>query len=922
MKAILDFRFWILDFLSVIPAQAGIQFFSFATGKSHLDRPVKPDDDNRKGKSWLTLFMIFVLLIACPIWTFAESARMDYRLDNELFRRGLIDRGFDEWLKVYDKQHPPVSDLDLLAQQIGKAWLDYRRTKDPQKRNQAMETLLQLELDRVESYPEHPLSANWRVRYASDLLNEKLGSWAFVQLLNLDLPPQQRQVFQTGLDQVERQVNAAKEFLKAKLSRFEHLDNAQLTQINRQGLPELYAAAVLQSDYLRAWCWFHRAKLFEPDSPRQVKILYQLSDLLDRLGTDGSRKLLAAGVARMLGKCSQAKPMLSQARKMLPATYFLFTDIEQSLLALAENQPQAAIKIITSAQQAGFYKSEPSRQEMAALALGLLEGQARLKMLSADEQTDVTIRNRIWKKITAVLMEKPRLCVFAFPKILEYSKSCSQNSLADIELYAHAEQSVNFKKLPLAKSEFENLLSRREAPVALKISAALFLSRTLEQEGRFSDAVKVLHQAGGLDQNLHASEILAESARLSWLAYRSAPNVKQRSLFITDAGRLLERFPQSESADQFKLLMAEEFSQSGEFNQALQWVRQVPPGSPMYLQAKAATVLVLSRKFTKQAQSPVGASTQPDSMAQLLADQIESACRELVLIASAKQKQPEAMATWTLDNNQAQLMAEAILATANVLSDPAVGRGSRAEAILRQYRPILAQYEKTSKSAVISQIMTLIQTATTGSLFEAIHLTKKLVDKNELPPREIIITAAACVLESIHQAVLAKEADPLAPADDLSLAGFNLAQLINTKYLKSKNLSADLVNRFHLDYIVTSVDAGQYEQFSQLITKFPEKNNSLDLDLARARMALNQKQYLDAVRITMADLQNSSPADNRYWHALIINLRAHLALGSDPGQIAAAVVARQQEYPDLGGPATKKELLKILTAVQETKKKN
>jgi hypothetical protein len=119
------------------------------------------------------LSVLIVLMLVLPAK--AESLQSDYRLDNEFFRRGLIDRGFDDWLKVYDEQHPAATDIDLLAEQIGRAWLNYRRETDPKKRTQKLDALLHLEQDRVESYSDHPLAANWRVRYAGDLLNEKIN---------------------------------------------------------------------------------------------------------------------------------------------------------------------------------------------------------------------------------------------------------------------------------------------------------------------------------------------------------------------------------------------------------------------------------------------------------------------------------------------------------------------------------------------------------------------------------------------------------------------------------------------------------------------------------------------------------------------------------------------------------------------------
>ncbi len=849
-----------------------------------------------------------------------NSTRKDYRLDNEFFRRGLIDRGLDDWLKIYDKEHPPASDLDLLAQEIGRAWLEYRRTSDPAKRAQALETLLKLELDRVESYPDHPLSANWRVRYAGDLLNEKLGAQTFIHLLNLDLPGEYRKSFIETLDEIETQLDKASQFLSAKLGEFEHLNNIQLTQINRQGLPELYQSARLQSDYLRSWCRFHRAKLLQPGSPEQVKVLYQLSDLADRLGdtSSGSEKLLSAGVARMLGKFPQAKAALDQARKTLPATYLLFADIEQALLDLAENHPQQALKAVTAAQQRPLYKNDPPRQNLVTVALLVLDARARTGTLSGTERADSAVRNQILKNLTAELVGKPQLRVFAFPKLIEISESCPQDSLSDIELYAFAQRAMDQKKLPLAQNALQDFLGRSNVPSELKLSAALFLARIFEQAGRFSEAVTVLEETARGGKNSQTAELLAQSARLAWMAYRATPNDKQRSRFIEAAGRLLSQYPQSNWADQFKLLMAEEFSRTNEFNQALQWIQQVPPGSPLYLQARAARVLTLIRQFKQDTQS-AGGPAKPGSAVQKLGDQIESACRELLVITSARQKDPEKIDRWTLDENQTQLLAGAILSTANILADPVLDRGKRAEELLARYRPILAGYQKSSKSALTVQITALTQTATAAGLVEAVHLSQQLIDKNELPPGQTV-TAILGVLDAIHQSTLNKQADPLGPGDDLAQAALNLARGLDEKFGKSTGLTPPLPNRLRALYIITAVDAGKFTEAARLSKNFNPKTALPDLNLARARIHLSEKKFLETVSISAEVLQNLSPGDIRYWHALIINLRGHLALGSDPAQIEAAVIAREQEYPELGNTATKNELMKILKSVQKNKK--
>jgi hypothetical protein len=259
------------------------------------------------------------------------------------------------------------------------------------------------------------------------------------------------------------------------------------------------------------------------------------------------------------------------------------------------------------------------------------------------------------------------------------------------------------------------------------------------------------------------------------------------------------------------------------------------------------------------------------------------------------------------------------LSTANVLADPVLDRGKQADEFLTRYRPILAQYQKTSKSGLTIQITALTQTATPAGLIEAVNLSKKMIGQKELPPGQtgpVILN----VLETIHQSLLTKQADPLGTGDDLTQAALTLARVADEKFGKSPGLPPALLDRLRILYIVTAVDAGKFSIAAGLLKNFSSKTSSLDLDLALARIALSEKKFLDTVSLSANALQNISPADIRYWHALILNLRGHLALGSDPTQIEAAIVARRQEYPELGNPATQQELLKILKTAQDHKK--
>jgi hypothetical protein len=152
------------------------------------------------------------------------------------------------------------------------------------------------------------------------------------------------------------------------------------------------------------------------------------------------------------------------------------------------------------------------------------------------------------------------------------------------------------------------------------------------------------------------------------------------------------------------------------------------------------------------------------------------------------------------------------------------------------------------------------------------------------------------------------------------MAALTLARRSDERFGKSTGLAPALSERLRALYIIAAVDAGNFSEAARLIKNFSPKTDLPDLSLARARIFLSEKNFLETVGLSANALQSLSPNDIRYWHALIINLRGHLALNSDPAQIEAAVIARQQEFPELGNLATKNELLRLLRGLREKKK--
>jgi hypothetical protein len=867
----------------------------------------------------INILILTLLVTASSIW--AQSSRTDYRLDNEYFRRGLIDRGFNDLLKIYDREFPPNSDLDLLAEQIGRAYLIYRQETDPTKRSAYLDTLLDKELERIELYPDYPLAANWRVRYAGDWLSEKLGEMTFVHLIGLELPADLRKPFSDGLTKIETQLDKAKTFLKRRLAEFQTMSNDQLSQINQQGLPELYQSALYQAEYLQAWCMYHRVLLLPAGNSERVKLLYQLSDLLASHSntTDdqgGSEKLLAAWVYRMLGKFPEAKASLTQARRTLPGTSVLFADIEQSLELLAENQPKQASLLVENCKSTSVYKKDPARWELINLSLATIDARAKIEMLSSSDQLKSKNRNLALSALSEMLANKASLRSFAFPILLAMSEKIPHQNLSDIELLAYAVNARANQKTPAALDAYRELISRPDISSSLKISAALDLAGILESQGQFSQAVAMINDLGPIEGD-QASDLMAESARLAWLAYRAKPDDDQRKIFVKTTTALLERFPHSTSADQFKLLMAEELSQSKDFAQSLAWIEQVPAGSPLYLQAQAAKVLVLSRQY-RQGISAV--ASQPSTSAVDWADQIQKVCSELMVIASARQPNPEQIETWKLDDAQVKLLAGAILATANVLSDPSLNRGNDAKMFMEKYRPVLDRYRRTSKSAIAMEISTLTQAQTPAAQIEAINLTLTMIDKNELPASQQMSIVLA-VLDSVHRFVLATHADPFERIGDLADAFLNLSQTATKALSADKDIPAAQADQLKDFVAIAAVDAGKFDLAKTLIGKLsPTQKTAPDVSLVTARLLLADKKYLESAEASMKLLEKLSPADIRYWQALVINLHSHLRLGSDASQIASAIIARQQEYPSLGNAATKTELLKILDQTKNAKK--
>ncbi len=882
--------------------------------------------------------LIICLILSLVSICFGQMRKKDYRLDSELFRRGLIERGFDDWVKLYDEQHPPMSDLDFLAEQIANAWLKYRRAKNSNIRKQALEKLLSLETDRVESYPEHPLSPIWRIRLAADILNEKYGAFAFINLLDLYLPDNYRKDFLNGLKTITFHLNEAEKVLKTRLDNFKKLDNTELDKINRQGLTELYLTATVQAKSLRAWCLYHSVKLAKTKSSEQINQLYKLDNLLKELNNEitSSRNeglaIIQASTERMLGNFSQANVMLERANKFISASYKIFIVIEETLLALELNKPIVAeLQIKQGYNAAKFYQRETGKYELIMLSLALLEGKAKLEKLSEQAICDRNDRNKAWNRLLSILQNNPQFSGLILNKLIyndNITNRCPSSSLADIEIYARAKLTIAKGKIPLAKSMLARLLARKTVTPFIKQQAAILLAEIFEKQGMFAKAAKIIEKSittGNINNNNNNKEIncklRAEAARLSWLAMQAEPeNQMLKNEFVKAARALILGCPESSYANKFKLLIADELCEEGKFNEAMQWIEQIPPSSKFYLQSRAERVLILARQF-KNSIIQSGQNT----FVRNLANQIESACIDMLTIASAKQSEPNNPSSWKLSDSQIRILGSAILATVNVLTNENIAQADKANYLLNKYKPILTEYERKSGSAVFSQINALLKQNNTDSLIQAISLTQKLItqkhrqDKNNKQRNANIANIIIAVLEAIHKYTLEHYAAPLSNSTPMTQSAIKLAELGKKKLFDNNHeFTPTEYEKFLTIYAIIACDDGKYSRAKELFNQIPKIPNryKIDAKLAKAKIDFANQNYISAAGKTIEILQRVLPSDVRYWQGLIVNLYSHLKLGSDPIQIVNAIVARNAEHPQMGTKATKAQLTKILQIAQ------
>lgn len=853
----------------------------------------------------MKIHRLTILAIALTVASLATTTvrAEDYRLDDELFRRGLIDRGLDSLLATYDKQHPPQTDIDLLAGEIAEAWRKYRRADTAEARLAALNELLRLESDRIDVHSDDALAATWRVRYARDLLNEKAGRLVFFSMLDLHLSTAQTSEFQKTLSQVAEQLTEAQTFLEKNLHRFRQMNDAELEHANDAGLPELYQTALTQAKLIDGWCMFYRLKLVEKGE--RIRLLYKLRDRLDELTQvaggidDPGFVVLRSAVLRRLGSFQQASELLDRLSPEVGRMYTLIATIESAEIAIKHNQPRTVVELAQRIHPDQW--ADATDRGAVDLVRSFLLARATLIEAEGEGRCRFDVRREAFAPMSSVVGHYPELGEMIFEDI-ESLDDCPLENMSSLELYAKARLAEQRNKSPLARRALELALARDDNDERLQFQALRMLTDLLARDGDLEQASEVLATQSAKIGNDLRCQVLAQSAFLSWQAYRKDGTELCRNKFIVAATKLLTDCSTDPNADQFRLLLADQLSQMGKFQQAMQWIKPVAPGSPLFIDAQAVQITLLSRRFDELA------TTNPPA-AKELAERVQQAVDELLAATASGQKTPTNLATWQLNDRQLRAIGGAIITASHVMSDPQAGMKPASDAMMKKYEPLLAKYNAGSTPAQAVRVIDLCKQDSSESLTEAVRLCTQLMKSSQLAPDDranLLVT----VLVASHRHVLNTRVGPM--TGDLP------KWLIDTRVLASDGMEAFADKREIRRWAsLLAADASDFVAFDAMSAGLSEDPaTSADMALARAWRLSAQGKLVECASQAVTAMSICPPQDVRYWQALTLNLSCHAKLKSDRNQILAAIVARQSEFPSLGTPATRAALLKLLADVK------
>jgi len=845
--------------------------------------------------------MRLILLVVCVfagICT-ADGSADDYRLNDEVFGRGLIQRNLDDLWQLYDEEHFPTTDLQMLSRQIVQAFAGYLHAEDDATRAAALREMLALQQDRIASYSDHPLAAAWPVRLADDLLHHKAGGQAFVQLIGLTLPQDQQEQLTETLDQARVLLRAASEQLNNKIALIEKLPEERLDQISRMGLPEIYQASRQQARYLQTWINLH-ALLADQQHYSDTEI-QRIADLADKLLPDQKPKtrgplyLLKAIASRHTGNLPAAQHALTEAQKNLQDKQKLYLTVEQIQLALAAGQAADAHRLAGEALDRlndGTLQTDQPRFARAALLM--LMCRARLAELckTTEKQPNASARQGAWDDMMRFLADNTDLLQLVCPNIV---RTCNRwpaittKQNADLELLAKGLYDTEQQNWQTARTTLE-VAMQRDLPAVLNRSAREAVAKCCYKSGDLPQAVDYLLQAANnYDESAQRKDAHKRAAAIAWENYASDTVPHSARLLKQAAERLLADDPDQADCDRYRVLLANALFDLKQSDQVIPLCRPIDKNSTWYPAAVGQMIRAL-----------VVSNTSPEQLKDLLG--------ELERTIASTGTDAEPTTDPLTDSIQKQLTASGLLAGSEAIlqTDP-----HYAVQLLTAYPQLTDFKPQLMQRAEMLLIRALVTTATCSNLQLACCTVADL-DAEKKPYK---LPAGLTVLQGVCQTLselFPRQIDKC--HQQLAQLSWQLVSQLHA-ITDADNTSTNQLQRARA---ILQLYIGQAEQSIPAVTAVLAKQPNDALAMLTLALADYQAQRFESAAANSLTLLERTDSQQRlYWQALLINLSAHTQLQSPPNQICNAIILRQKQSPEMGGPAIKAALLRILQKNQQ-----
>ncbi len=839
----------------------------------------------------------------------AVPASQPSRLDEEVFRRGLRERGLFELLDLHDREHPPRDDVSralrhresLLRESDDLGRSPSERAESCRKATRVLEGL-------VATHRDDPRQFAWRLEIGRDLVERQPASAVEAMLFRVASAKERDEVAATASQaiQVLEQLLAD---LAVEWQRVGTLPPEQHEKLASAGRLREMESVEGAAAYLLAWARLYRAMTLPAGDPQRAAQLDVVIDEAvgrrrwteqphEKTGMQVQALMLASIAQRLAGRFDRADASTQQAiriyaqttdpqRKQRIESWALLAVLERIRLLRDRGQAGDAAAAVDRAYE-WAQKTRPG-DAGAVIALAVLRRSleagpgvsATGDPLPALARARPEARPMVYTSVGRLLQERGGAeAADPFDK-LSVAWAIADDT-ADYDQAARIARAVAESKADaFLASEGLFLLARCEAARARPTGAAGALIR-LAREYPASD---------------RAAAAIDEAVRLAAQGTATDAAANARRTLVNAVRLLRERSPQNARLPDATVAAGVALQQLGQWIEAAAEFALVPPQGERGADAAVRRVRCLTKAFEARptadaADAVAQAAVEAQRRIESLPDGGDKPCR----------------------------LAEIALLCAGIQADPAVRRFDEAVRTLDGFETRYAACPEW-----IAPVWRIRLTALEGlgRLAEANGLVERVVAAEPDRAGPVMVDLLARFRGEMDR--LRDEGRE----DDVRRTAGEAARLAETlerwammcavtrPTTASAPGAADARRRLgesaRLARIAALLDAGRAEEACRLIEgRSPDERDDAEWRFVRAECLYRSGDYREALPVFHRVWQTAEEASPLWWRALLRNLQCHTEIGTDPDEILQAIRQRRHRHQDMGGPA----LLRQFDALQ------